>query len=38
MILFRLGYGSREMAMKRVNSSRRYPEAFEAFERELEGL
>ncbi len=38
MILFRLGYGSREMAMKKVNSSRRYPEAFEAFERELEDL
>jgi hypothetical protein len=38
MILFRLGYGSREMAMKRVNSGRRYPEAHEAFERELENL
>jgi hypothetical protein len=38
MILFGLGYGSREMAMKRVNSSRRYPEAFAAFEGELEGL
>ena len=38
MILFGLGYGSREMAMKRVNSSRRYPEAFESFEGELENL
>ncbi len=38
MILFRLGYGSREMAMLRVNSSRRYPEAYEAFEGELEDL
>jgi hypothetical protein len=38
MIMFRLGYGSREMAMVRVNSSRRYPEAYEAFERELVGL
>src|SRR5829696_2411028 len=38
MILSRLGYGSREMNMVRVNSSRRYPEACEAFERELEGL
>lgn len=38
MILFRLGYGSREMAMKRVNSKNRYPEAHEAFKRELEGL
>lgn len=38
IILFKLGYGSREMAMKKVNSSRRYPEAFETFERELEHL
>jgi hypothetical protein len=38
MILFKLGYGSREMAMKRVNSSRRFPEAYEAFERELEEI
>ncbi len=38
MILFKLGYGSREMAMKRVNSSKRYPEAYEAFEEELEDL
>src|SRR5215204_7292351 len=30
MILFRLGYGSREMNMLRVNSSGRYPEAYEA--------
>jgi hypothetical protein len=38
MILFGVGYGSREMAMLRVNSSRRYPEAFESFEGELENL
>ena len=38
MIRFRLGYGSREMNMLRVNSSRRYPEAYEAFERELVDL
>ena len=38
IILFKLGYGSREMAMLRVNSKRQYPEAFEAFERELEDL
>lgn len=38
MILFRLGYGSREMAMLRVNSSRRYPEAYAAFEEELVDL
>ncbi len=37
MILFKLGYGSREMAMLKVNSSRRFPEAREAFERELRG-
>src|SRR5215212_6701732 len=30
MILFKLGYGSREMAMVRVNSGKRYPEAHEA--------
>src|SRR5215207_6312705 len=36
MILFKLGYGSREMAMLRVSSKRRYPKAYEAFERELE--
>ena len=35
MILFRLGYGSQEMNMVRVNSKRRYPEAHQAFEREL---
>ena len=35
MILFRLGYGSREMAMKLVNAKNRYPEAHEAFEGEL---
>lgn len=38
MILFELGYGSREMAMLKVNSRRRYPEAFEAFKGELEDL
>jgi hypothetical protein len=38
MILFGLCYGSREMAMARVNSARRFPEACEAFERELEDL
>ncbi len=38
MILFKLGYGSREMAMKKVNSKRRYPEAYEAFEEELEDV
>src|SRR5215212_3898594 len=38
MILFKLGYGSREMNMVKVNSSRRYPEAHEAFERELVDL
>ncbi len=38
MILFKLGYGSREMSMLKVNSKRRYPEAFEAFEGELEDL
>lgn len=38
MILSRLGYGSREMSMALTNSTRRYPEAHEAFEGELEGL
>jgi hypothetical protein len=38
MIMFRLGYGSREMAMLKVNSSRRCPEGYEAFEKELEDL
>src|SRR5829696_4903747 len=31
-------YGSREMAMLRVNSSKRYPEGYEAIERELEDM
>jgi len=31
MLLSRLGYGSREMAMKLVNAKNRYPEAHEAF-------
>jgi hypothetical protein len=38
MILFGVGYGSREMAMLKVNSSRWYPEAFASFEGELENL
>lgn len=38
MILLQLGYGSREMAMLKVNSKRRYPEAYEALDRELEDL
>lgn len=38
MILFRLGYGSREMAMAKVNSKERYPEAYEVFEEELERI
>jgi hypothetical protein len=38
MILFKLGYGSREMNILRVNSSRRYPDAWDAFERELEDM
>ena len=38
MLLSKLGYGSREMAMLRVNSKRPYPEAFEVFEQELQGL
>lgn len=37
MIMFKLGYGSREMAMLKVNAKRRYPKAFEAFEEELRG-
>jgi hypothetical protein len=36
MILFTLGYGSQEMAMLKVNSKRRYPEAYEAFKQELQ--
>ncbi len=35
MILFRLGYGSREMAMALTNSKNRYPEAYEVFKQEL---
>ncbi len=38
MIMFRLGYGDRIRAMARTNLKNRYPEAYEAFERELEGL
>ncbi len=38
MILFRLRYASREMAMLKVNSKNRYPEAFDAFGQELEAL
>ena len=39
MILFRLGYGSQEMAMRKVNSKNRcYPEALDAFGEELEAL
>lgn len=38
MIHFKLGYGSREMAMLMVNSKRRYPEAYKAFEAELEDV
>jgi hypothetical protein len=38
MILLKLGYGSREMAMLKVNSGKRYPQAYEAFEEELEDL
>lgn len=35
MIVTKLGYGSREMAMALVNSKRRYPEAAAAFEGEI---
>jgi hypothetical protein len=38
IILFKLGYGTREMAILKVNSKRRYPEAYEPFEGELENL
>jgi hypothetical protein len=38
MLMLRLGYGSRKMNMLRVNSGKRYPEAHEAFEKELENL
>jgi hypothetical protein len=38
MILFRLGYGGREMSMLKVNSEKRFPEAYKAFEKELKDL
>ncbi len=38
MVLFKLGYGSQEMAMLKVNSKKRFPEAYDAFEGELEDL
>jgi hypothetical protein len=38
MILFKLGYDSREIAILRVNSKRRYPEAHAAFEVQLTGF
>ena len=38
MVMFKLGYGGREMNMLRVNSKMRYPKAFEAFEQELEDI
>ncbi len=38
MILFKLGYGSREMTMLKVNSKNRYPEAFDPFGEELEAM
>jgi len=38
MIMFGLGYGSKEMSMAHTNSRNRYPEAHIAFERGLEGL
>ncbi len=38
MIMFKLGYGSREMAMALTNSKNRYPEAHEALKKELEDL
>ncbi len=38
MVLSKLGYGSREMAMALVNSKRQYPEAAAAFEGELANL
>jgi hypothetical protein len=38
MILFKLGYGSSGMSMLKVNSKRRYPEAYEVFTNELEDL
>ena len=36
MILFKIGYGSREMAMAFTNLKNAYPEAHEAFKKELE--
>ncbi len=38
MILSKLGYGSREMAMALVNSKRRYSEAAAIFEEELKDV
>jgi hypothetical protein len=38
LIMFKLGYGSREMNILKVNSGQRFPEACEAFEKELEDL
>ena len=38
MIMFGLGYGSREMAMALTNLKNRCPDAFEAFNKELEDL
>ena len=38
MILLKLGYGSREMAMAFTNGKNGYPEAHEAFEEELEDV
>jgi hypothetical protein len=35
MILFKLGYGSREMAMAFTTISNKYPQAYVAFRREL---
>lgn len=38
MIMFKLGYGDRIRAMAFTNGKNRYPEAHEAFKKELEGL
>lgn len=38
MIMFKLGYGDRIRARAFTNGKNRYPEAHEAFKRELEGL
>jgi hypothetical protein len=38
MIMFGLGYGSREMSMAFTNSKNRFPEAYEAFKKELADL